>query len=162
MEKVYGSPKRQDGLYKIGRNKWELIYGFGKDNENDDTGWNWRQRFSRKPAVDEVKAMIVSQINTETDRKILSGFMWQGIQVWLSQENQMNFKAAYDLSVQTAGAILPIKFKLGEESDGKPIYHIFSEMDEFRDFYTKALTYINKMLTDGWEEKDSIDMTVYE
>lgn len=32
MEKRYGAVGRQDGLYKIGRNKWELIYGFGKDN----------------------------------------------------------------------------------------------------------------------------------
>lgn len=38
MEKVYGSPVRQDGLYKVGRNKWELIYGFGKDDETAESG----------------------------------------------------------------------------------------------------------------------------
>ncbi len=26
MEKVYGSPKRQDGLFRVGRNKYEVIY----------------------------------------------------------------------------------------------------------------------------------------
>ena len=48
MEKVYGSPKRQDGLYKVGRNKYEIIYGFGKDSDTDETGWNYRQRFNIK------------------------------------------------------------------------------------------------------------------
>lgn len=162
MEKVYGSPKRQDGLYKVGRNTWELIYGFGKDNESDETGWNWRQRFVGKPTADEIKEVIISTINAETDKKILSGFVWKGIRVWLSQGNQMNFKASYDLSVQTAGATLPIRFKLGENAEGAPIYHEFSEMDDFSDFYTKAVNHIITTLNEGWEEKDSIDMTVYE
>lgn len=162
MEKVYGSPVRQDGLYKVGRNKWELIYGFGKNNEGDETGWNWRQRFDGKPSSEKVKEVIVSQIDAETDRKILSGFTWNGIPVWLSQENQMNFKAAYDLAIQTAGATLPIKFKLGEGRDGSPIYHEFTALDEFTDFYRKAVVHVINTLTDGWTEKDSIDIKAYE
>ena len=63
MEKVYGSPKRQDGLYKVGRNKYELIYGFGKDRDDDKTSWNYRQRFNYRPAIDEIKAIIEAQIN---------------------------------------------------------------------------------------------------
>lgn len=162
MEKVYGSSVRQDGLYKVGRNKWELIYGFGKDDENEDTGWNWRERFAGKPSLEKVKEVIISHIDSETDKKILSGFSWNGIKVWLSQENQMNFKAAYDLSVQAAGATLPIKLKLGEDTGGNPVYHEFTAMDEFTDFYTKAVAYIIKTLNDGWTEKDSIDISAYE
>ena len=66
MEKVYGSPVRQDGLYKIGRNKWELIYGFGKDNEADSTGWNWRKRYARRPSLEEIKEEIVGAIKEES------------------------------------------------------------------------------------------------
>lgn len=36
MEKVYGATSAQNGLYHIGRNKWEVIYGFGKDNQESD------------------------------------------------------------------------------------------------------------------------------
>lgn len=148
---------RQDGLYKVGRIKWELIYGFGKDNEGDDTGWNWRQRFvGMKPSDDEIRDIIIAQIDSETDRKILSGFSWKGIPVWLSKENQMNFKAAYDLSIQTGGNLLPIKFKLGEDSDGNAMYHVFADMEEFSDFYTKAVKHITGCLEDGWEEKDRV------
>ena len=35
--------------------------------------------------------------------------------VWLSSENQFNYKAAYDLAVQTGGATLPVTFKFGTD-----------------------------------------------
>ena len=41
--------------------------------------------------------------NDERDEKIVSGFVWRDMQVWLSSENQFNYKAAYDLAVQTKG-----------------------------------------------------------
>ena len=48
LEKIYGATARQDGLYKIGRNKYELIYGYGVDGEN---GYNWRRRYRNLPTV---------------------------------------------------------------------------------------------------------------
>lgn len=32
MDKIYGASIRQDGLQKVGRNRWDLFYGFGKDD----------------------------------------------------------------------------------------------------------------------------------
>lgn len=157
MEKVYGSPKRQDGLYKVGRNKYELIYGSGKDREDDDTGWNYRQRFNYRPTLDEIKEVITAQIDNDTDAKILTQFSWNGKAVYLSKENQMNFKAAYDLAVQTGGQSLPIKFKLGEDAEKNAVYHTFSELAEFSDFYTKAIAFVIACLNEGWEDKDSIN-----
>lgn len=158
MEKVYGSPKRQDGLYKVGRNTWELIYGFGKDQDGDETGWNWRQRFRYKPTEEEVKNVIIAQIDTNTDSKILTGFKWKGVSVWLSTENQMNYKAAYDLAVQMGGGILPIKFKLGEDESGNAQYHTFEALEEFTDFYTKAVMHVTTCLNEGWKEKDGVNV----
>lgn len=153
LEKIYGATARQDGLYKIGRNKYELIYGYGVDGEN---GYNWRRRYRNLPTVEELKTDIEDTINAHTDEKILKGFSWNGKKVWLSFENQFNYKAAYDLAVQKQGATLPVKFKLGED-EGKPVYHTFEEMDEFSDFYTKATAYVNQTLKEGWAEKDSVD-----
>lgn len=154
MEKVYGSPKRQDGLYKVGRDKYELIYGFSED---ENGGWNWRCRFDYKPSLDEIKKTILDQINAITDEKILTGFVWNGKPVWLSSENQFNYKAAYDVAIQMGGATLPIKFKLGEDENGEPVYHTFTKLETFTDFYLKALAYITLILNEGWIEKDSVD-----
>ena len=75
--------------------------------------------------------------------------------MWLSSENQFNFKVAYDVAVQTEGATLPIKFKLGEDEDGLPVYHTFKSMNAFSDFYTNALAFIIGALNEGWAEKDA-------
>ena len=160
MQKVYGAKRRHDGLYRIGRNKWELIYGFGKDHEEDETGYNFRHRFNHKPTAKEVKDLLLNHINALTDEKILSGFVWNEKRVWLSKENQFNFKAAYDLIFQCGGALLPIKFKFDEDEDGKPVYHVFNDLSEFTDFITNVFSFISSTLNDGWKEKDALDDVV--
>lgn len=154
MRKIYGAKERQDGLYSIGRDKYELIYGFGKDSEDDETGYNYRLRFTRKPAPEECVDIICNHINTLTDEKILNGFSWRGMSVWLSSENQFNYKAAYDLAVQSGGNTLPVKFKFG--SDEAPEYFIFENLEDFSDFYLASSRYVNTILNDGWIEKDYV------
>lgn len=160
MEKIYGATGRCDALNKIGRNKWELIYGFGKDSEDADTGYNYRQRFDHRPTAEECRVVIKEVINKETDRKILEDFVWKGMSVWLSTENQFNYKAAYDLAVQTSGATLPIRFKFG--TDAIPVYYDFETLEDFDDFYTKAMAHINTALYEGWTEKDLVDNSTFE
>lgn len=160
MEKIYGAKERQDGLYSIGRNKWELFYGFGKDNPDDESGYNWRQKFKQKPCLADIRAIIKETINNETDRKILEGFVWKGMPVWLSTENQFNYKAAYDLAVQTNGATLPVRFKFG--TDAAPVYYTFESLEDFADFYTQAMVHINTVLNEGWTEKDLADSMTFE
>lgn len=160
MEKIYGTTIRQDGLQKVGRKRYELFYGFGKDNANDETGYNYRKTFAYKPTIDEIKEIIITQINKEIDLKILNGLEWKGMPIWLSSENQFNYKAAYDLAVQTNGTTLPVTFKFG--TDNSPIYHTFENLEEFQEFYTTSLAYVQQTLLDGWSEKDSIDWSVFE
>jgi hypothetical protein len=124
------------------------------------------QRFDYKPTLDEIKEFVLGVINAETDEKILSGFVWtsasgEEIPVWLSTENQFNFKSAYDLAVQKNGATLPVTFKMGERN-GVPVYHTFETMEEAEDFYVHAVAFINHTLTEGWTKKDSTDWTQYE
>ena len=79
--------------------------------------------------------------------------------IWLSSENQFNYKTAYDLAVQTNGASLPIKFKFG--TDESPVYYTFESLEDFSDFYMSAVAHVNTVLNEGWEKKDSIDWEVY-
>ena len=125
-------------------------------------GYNYRLTLDHRPGVHEVRQIILDQINANTDEKILSGFVWNDVRVWLSQENQTNFKAAYDLNVQSGGKMLPIKFKLGEDAEGNPVYHTFEDMEDFTNFYVSAVAYINECLNAGWSEKDGLDMSPYE
>ena len=115
-----------------------------------------------KPTIEMVNDAIKGDIDSQTDETILCGFVWNEKPVYLSSENQFNFKAAYDLAVQTDGANLPVTFKLGELTDGTPVYHTFEEMAEAQDFYVKAVTFINQTLAAGWQRKDSIDWAPYE
>lgn len=160
MEKIYGTTIRQDGLQKVGRKRYDLFYGFGKDNENDETGYNYRKTFDYRPTIEEIKEIIITQINKEIDLKILSGLVWKDMPIWLSSENQFNYKAAYDLAVQTNGATLPVTFKFG--ADNSPIYYTFDNLKEFQEFYTTSLAYVQQTLLDGWNEKDNIDWSVFE
>ena len=151
MEKVFGAEGRHDALIQLGTRRAVLIYGYGIEN---DRGYDYRHTFDHRPAQAEVLEVITDHVNGLTDAAILSGYVWNGMNVWLSSENQFNFKAAYDVAVQTDSATLPIKFKLGE-SDGNPNYYVFEDMETFKDFYTNALAYINETLNAGWVEKDA-------
>ena len=108
----------------------------------------------------ELKEHILSTINKEIDEKILSGFVWKDMPVWLSSENQFNYKAAYDLAVMSQGKTLPTVFKFGTTDN--PVYYTFETLEDISDFYVSAMAYINKTLADGWKEKDSIDWGAFE
>lgn len=155
-----GAEKRQDQVIKIGVKNYLLIFGYGIDE--DGNGYNMRKNYDHKPTKTELKEDITQLIDGITDSKILQGFRWNEVSVYLSTENQMNFKAAFDLNMQTGGLMLPVKFKLGEDAEGNAVYHTFENMEDFTDFYTSAVSYINQCLNEGWAEKDSLDMSSYE
>lgn len=152
MEKVYGATRRNDQLLLFDTGNATLIYGYGEEKGN---GYDYREFFDHHPEKDEVMEVITNHVNKLTDESILTGFQWQDKPVYLSSENEFNFKAAYDLAVQMEGEALPVKFKLGEQADGTPVYHTFTDLAEFTDFYTSAIAYVNQTLNAGWEEKDN-------
>ena len=164
MNKVFGEIALYAPIRIYGK-RTIISYDFKEDEDGIHATWYeiyFSQKVSVYPSLDTIKKSIIADINSRTDEKILSGFMWRNINVWLSSENQFNFKAAYDLVVQTNGQSLPVKFKIGETENKEPVYHTFETMEEFTDFYTKAIAYINKCLNEGWELKDSIDWSEYE
>lgn len=112
-----------------------------------------------KPTLDTIKNIILTWHNNQIDKKILSGFVWKDMQVWLSSENQFNYKASYDLAIQTNGANLPIKFKFGTTEE--PIYYTFESVDDLAEFYISAMNFINTTLNEGWAKKDAINWEDY-
>jgi hypothetical protein len=148
--------------------RWRLHFGFEPYYEVDEEGnkaetnlGTWTEMWlSGKPSIEQVKGIILNSMNKDIDQKILSGFIWKDMSVWLSSENQFNYKAAYDLAVMSQGQSLPVTFKFG--STDSPVYYTFESLKDISDFYVSAMTYINTCLAEGWKKKDSIDWSVYE
>lgn len=120
--------------------------------------------FYKEPHLDmaEIKKAVLDYINAKTDERILSGFVWNGINVWLSSENQRNFSEAQRVALMTNGQSLPVTFKLGENADGQPVYHEFTTTEELTGFYLSAVAFIQQCLGEGWQQKDNIDWSKYE
>ena len=150
----------------IRRNKYRVRWDIRPDDRDYGEGVDENcvtfveQEFDHKPTIDEIKEVILAWHNEQIDGKILSGFEWRGNSVWLSTENQFNYKAAYDLAVQSNGSSLPVTFKFGTTE--QPTYYQFDNLTDLSDFYLSAMAYINGTLADGWRTKDAIDWSQWE
>ena len=51
FEKIHGAKERQDGVFQIGSNKWEVIFGYGEDELG---GYNLRLQMRHKPTKEEL------------------------------------------------------------------------------------------------------------
>ena len=109
---------------------------WGYKTENGEITYD-QIEFPYKPPLDTIKEVILGIENSKIDKEILSGFVWNGMSVWLSSENQFNYKVAYDLATQTNGDSLPVTFKFGDIEN--PVYHEFKTLDDIADFYVKAM-----------------------
>ena len=139
------------------RNKWRVRWDV---QEREDGSADYMEaELTHKPTDEEIKDLVRTWYNEQTDAAILSGFDYDNAKVWLSQENQYNYKMAYDLAVQTDGQTLPVTFKFG--TDETPVYRTFDTLDELADFYTKMVAYIQTTLADGWKKKDALDLSKY-
>lgn len=120
--------------------------------ETED-GAEWMEHdFDHRPTADEVRALFVELVNEKVQQSILTGFTYEDHPVWLSTENQLNFRSA---------PTVPVRFKLGEEEDGSPVYHTFTTQKELTAFNKAVADYIAACLNEGWTEKDAFDMEPY-
>lgn len=168
MNKFYGLttdyiPVRKDAS--------RIIVSYEKQDVNE-THCTWYEVYFYKKqhpylTLQDVKDAIISDINSQTDEKILSGFVWtpvggEPINVWLSAENQRNFSEAQRMAEKYGEAVLPLRFKLGEDAEENPVYHVFETVAELNSFYAEAFAFVNQCLNEGWARKDSIDWSDYE
>lgn len=157
MDKIYGASIRQDGLQKVGRNRWDLFYGFGKDEDNE-MGYNWRTSFDHQPTIEEVKETITAQISANTQKAIIEGYKWNGHLVWLSSENQANYTRDYIMAKNGDLGTMPT-VKLG--SDDAPVYYTFEDIEELTEFVMGMQQHIQNCLNASWTERKEIDWSVF-
>ena len=163
MEKTNGS-KWEDKLIAClnpYNNNHMIVCDF---NESDNSNFEYVfHTFKHKPSLIEVKKKILDYYNDKCNQEILSGLTYDGSLVWLSSENQFNYKAAFDFAFQTVasgGEFIPVTVKLGEEDT--PVYKTFSDITELQEFITSCFTHIQNTLSKYWEIKDNIDWSKYE
>ena len=140
------------------RDKWRVRWDVHE--KGDGQADYMEAEFGHRPTAEEIKAAVIGWYNEQTDQTILSGFEYEGSMVWLSAENQFNYKAAHDLAVQTDGATLPVKFKFG--TDDAPVYRVFDRLADLTDFYARAMRHIQETLDAGWQRKDAFNLKNYQ
>jgi hypothetical protein len=130
----------------------------GEEIESPLATWQ-EHTFNHIPTLSEIKEVITNYYNKLIDQSILSGLVWNGMKVWLSNENQFNYKVAYDLAVQTNGATLPIIFKFGDNDE--TVYYEFKTLEDLSNFYITSINYVQTVLKEGWNKKDEINWDIY-
>lgn len=140
------------------KDKWRVRWDV-QEIEDGQNATYLETEYDHKPSPAEIKTLLTQWHNRQCDEKIISGYEWRGMAVWLSAENQFNYKAAYDLAMQTEGKSLPVKFKFG--TDESPEYHTFNDMSELIDFYVGAISHVNRTLEECWAAKEAIDLAQY-
>lgn len=153
-----------------------IIIGYNyKEVSNDMAEWIEVYVYKKQRShlsFSEIKKAIIADIDACTDEKILNGYEWtilhgddegKTVKVWLSKENQNNFKAKHDAAKEYPNLVtFPMKYKISEDSDEKAVYEVFQSFEELVQFYLGGLAYIESCYQEGWEVKDGIDFSVYE
>ena len=74
------------------KDKWRIRWDV-QEKENGSASY-MEEEFNHKPTGEEIRTLVMSWYNSQTDAAILSGFTYKGAPVWLSVANQYNYKAA--------------------------------------------------------------------
>ena len=132
---------------------WGLTH-HGKDIYS----WNYAS-LTYKPSIDKIKDIINSYYNELTKTNIENNFKWNGMNIFLSIENQIDYKLLFDTTVLLNGKNLPedVKFKIGKNN----FYYTFEDIDDMKDLIVAMNNHIRKYLKEGYKLKESIDYEDY-
>lgn len=142
-------------------NNWYAQWGKSKPNEDGEIScWRMGICYKDKPSNQKIIDVISDELNKEINYKIVTGFVWKDKDskdhsVWLSSENQSNFKTQYDIAKQTKGSNLPVLFKIGGTNSNPDIIK-FETVEDLEKFIVEETTYIQKTLEEGWAEKQNL------
>ena len=138
-------------------NKWIISFDIVK---YDEETYTYKQfKFSHKPTIEEVKEVITQYYNEKANNEIINGFKWNDMNIWLSLENQINYKAIYDLININENLVFPLHLKF--HKNGEDIIYTFETKDEYLDFYSNQIIYVKDILQTYWDVKSNIDYNNY-
>ncbi|WP_343320181.1 hypothetical protein [Sphingobacterium multivorum] len=156
QKKYFGDDVAKIEMYDPVKNHWVIRWDL---KSQDGRVIGQEKIFMYKPSIEEIRALIFSYYNGQCDKEILQGFTFEGKTVWLTMENQINYKAALDLAIHTNGESLPVNFKFG--TDESPEYITFSTIEELRAFVIDMIKYIGITQAKFWQIKSNINLEEY-
>jgi len=158
MEKIYGTPIRQDGLQRIGPDTW-LLY-FGLYETSDGSTYEYRQTFKHKPTLDEIKKEIVSAIKEESAHRLRYGLQWNGLPVEYTEERKSDLTGII-VGIQSGFVQLPIEINLGSAEDGMPSIYTFTTAEEISDVAALIAGHKTAVAKAEWNEINALDLEVF-
>lgn len=152
---IANTPILIDGIWSI---KHEVI---NKTDENiqlhDDS------------EIKTLRTRILSEVDNKTNEFIMYGFIYNGLKVRLTIEDQINFEGEFNLikdfisTGKPEAVFFPLRYKVWTNEDGSPVFMILANLEELRDFLFKGKMYIRDCLAAGWVIKNAvINMTLDE
>jgi hypothetical protein len=173
MNKVSGN---QQDFAPIRIEERRVVIGYGLTQADGDI-YEWYEVYLPKTQIqqltfNDVRDAICADIDARTDEAILCGYDWtvkhgddadKAVKVWLSKENQNNFKAKHDAALVYPNLVkFPMTYKISEDAEKKAIYEVFQSIEELATFYLGGINYIQTCYEAGWAEKGGIDWEPYE
>lgn len=187
MNRVFG---KKECYVPIREDESRTIISYDYVAEEDGVNATWYEIYVYKVekqtiGYQEVCDAIIEDINARVSEKILTGYQWKVlhgedeglvVNVWLSTENQANYKAKHDTALQYPQLTeFPMQYKIGEYEEQKeseegekterkkrPVYEYFANIQELAQFYLGGVAFIESCYKEGWAKKDSMDFTPYE
>ena len=154
------------------REEWSrIVASYGLVPEPDGVNATWHEvefckRQQPSPTKEDILQAIIADIDACTDEKILNGYQWtvlhgdhagQTVSVWLSAENQNNFKAKHDAALAYPQQVpFPMRYKIGQDEQKHAIYEEFQNIGELATFYLGGVAYIERCVDEGWQIKDEV------
>ena len=143
---------------KFINNKYVISWGLEKVN---DDSYKWKYFVSNnKISKNEIKDIINAYVNSEVKKSIENKFEWNSMHIYLSLENQIDYKLLFDVTMLQNGKNLPetIKFKV----NGENIFYEIESIEEFKDFIIKMNNHIRTCIKIGNNIKESINYVDYQ
>lgn len=87
------------------RGQWAVRWDFKKKPNEESVYWYEEEVFNFIPTIEDIQQVITEWFNKQTDGVIKHGFIWNGVNVLLNDENKFNYKAITDEAARRETAI---------------------------------------------------------
>lgn len=121
---------------------------------------------------DEIKSLrqkILDAIDVKTNELITYGWIYNGTNVRLTVEDQLNFEGEFNLIKDMVSSgipeinFFPVNYKVWTTDDGLPVFMSIANIVELRSFLCGGKKHIRDCLSNGWVVKNAaISMTIDE
>lgn len=108
-----------DGIWAV---RWDFKPKLDENGNKTNINWYEEEVYNFIPTIEDIQKTIIEWFNKQTDATIQYGFEWNGIKIYLNDENKFNYKAITDEAARRETAI-EIWDKNNPEIAGKDVIY---------------------------------------